>query len=50
MSTWIPALHAGMTESRVLLELTEALRPTFSNEEGTKVSDLSGFLFSILGA
>jgi hypothetical protein len=23
MSNWIPALHAGMTQSRVLLELTE---------------------------
>jgi hypothetical protein len=27
MSIWIPALHAGMTESRVLLELTEAPPP-----------------------
>jgi hypothetical protein len=23
MSNWIPPLHAGMTQSRVLLELTE---------------------------
>jgi hypothetical protein len=27
MSAWIPALHAGMTQSRVLLELTEAPPP-----------------------
>jgi hypothetical protein len=27
MSAWIPALHAGMTELRVLLELTEAPPP-----------------------
>ena len=27
MSTWIPALHAGMTQSRVLFELTEAAPP-----------------------
>jgi hypothetical protein len=27
MSSWIPALHAGMTQSRVLLELTEAPPP-----------------------
>jgi hypothetical protein len=27
MSAWIPALHAGMTESRIVLKLTEALQP-----------------------
>jgi hypothetical protein len=32
MSNWIPALHAGMTQSRVLLELTEALHPAFSKK------------------
>jgi hypothetical protein len=33
MSIWIPALHAGMTQSRVLLELTESLQSLFSNED-----------------
>jgi hypothetical protein len=32
MSTWIPALHAGMTQSRALLELTGALPPGIFKE------------------
>jgi hypothetical protein len=37
MSAWIPALHAGMTRSRVLLKLTET--PTYfqSEYEGQEV-------------
>jgi hypothetical protein len=33
MSAWIPALHAGMTQSRrAVLEVTEVARPLFSKE------------------
>jgi hypothetical protein len=37
MSTWIPALPAGMTQIEgALLEMTEVLLPSFSKEETTK--------------
>jgi hypothetical protein len=29
MSPWIPALHAGMTELRVVLRLTQPLQPLY---------------------
>jgi len=35
MSTWIPALHAGMTGLNGLLELTEAPTDSISEEEHT---------------
>jgi hypothetical protein len=38
MSTWIPALHAGMTQSRILLDLIEILRSGFSKESVTRQS------------
>ena len=38
MSAWIPALHAGMTESRIVLKLTEALQPRiFKGERKDRV-------------
>jgi hypothetical protein len=41
MSVWIPALHAGMTQSRVLLKLTETFRSVWcvsSNAERSSVN------------
>jgi hypothetical protein len=35
MSIWIPALHAGTTQSGVLLELTGPSTPIFKKKRGT---------------
>jgi hypothetical protein len=36
MSAWIPTLHAGMTQSRILLDLTKILQSVFSKDSLTR--------------
>jgi hypothetical protein len=47
MSIWIPALHAGMTESRGLCELTVCIFKEGHEEKNFTVKDEKGLRFKI---
>jgi hypothetical protein len=47
MSIWIPALHAGMTESRGLCKLTVCIFKEGHEEKKLTVKDEKGLRFKI---
>jgi hypothetical protein len=47
MSIWIPALHAGMTESRGLLELTVCIFKEGHEKRNFTAEDATGLRFKI---